>query len=155
MNTLHARRLGVDTYQEHVVYMHHDCVVCRAEGFEAQSRIELSLRGRRIIATLNVVMSDLLRTGEVGLSEAAWRALQASEGDAIVLRHAPTLDSFSHVRAKVYGHTLDGVVFNAIIADVAAFGFLNPMIAGASMALSSLSVIINSALLKRVKLDQG
>ena len=120
VNTLHARRLGVDTYQEHVVYMHHDCVVCRTEGFEAQSRIEMSLRGRRIVATLNVVMSDLLRTGEAGLSEAAWRALQASEGDVIVLRHAPTLDSFSHVRTKVYGHTLDGVAFNAIIADVAA-----------------------------------
>ena len=37
---------------------------------------------------------------------------------------------------------------------IAAMGFLNPMIAAAAMALSSLSVIINSALLKRVKLDR-
>lgn len=125
MNTLHARRLAIDTYQEYVVYMHHDCMVCRSEGFEAQSRIELSVRGRRIIATLNVVMSDLLHPDEAGLSEAAWHALQAREGDAIVLRHASTLDSLSHVRAKVYGHTLDGVAFDAIVADVAAGRYSN------------------------------
>jgi cation transport ATPase len=35
---------------------------------------------------------------------------------------------------------------------VAAQGFLNPIIAAAAMALSSLSVIVNSVLLKRVKL---
>ena len=35
---------------------------------------------------------------------------------------------------------------------VAALGLLNPMIAGAAMALSSLSVIINSSLLKRDKI---
>ena len=46
-------------------------------------------------------------------------------------------------------------IYNGIGLPIAAFGFLNPMIAGAAMALSSLSVIINSALLKRVKLDQG
>ena len=46
-------------------------------------------------------------------------------------------------------------IYNGIGLPIAAFGFLNPMIAGAAMALSSLSVIINSALLKRVKLDQS
>jgi Cu+-exporting ATPase len=35
---------------------------------------------------------------------------------------------------------------------VAALGFLNPIIAAAAMALSSLSVIVNSALLKRARL---
>jgi len=42
--------------------------------------------------------------------------------------------------------------YNSIGIPVAALGFLNPMIAGAAMALSSLSVIVNSALLKRVRL---
>ena len=109
--TLRARRLGLDTYQEHVVYMHHDCAICRSEGFEAQSRLELSLRGRRIVAKLNVVMNDLLCADEAGLSEAVWRALQAREGDVIALGHAPLLPSLAHVRAKVYGHALDANAF--------------------------------------------
>jgi Cu+-exporting ATPase len=44
-------------------------------------------------------------------------------------------------------------VYNSIGVPIAALGFLNPIIAGAAMALSSLSVITNSALLRRVKLD--
>lgn len=43
-------------------------------------------------------------------------------------------------------------IYNSIGVPVAAFGFLNPIFAAAAMALSSLSVIVNSALLKRVKL---
>jgi Cu+-exporting ATPase len=44
-------------------------------------------------------------------------------------------------------------IYNTIGIPVAALGFLNPVIAAAAMALSSLSVIANSALLKRAKLS--
>ncbi|OGI53376.1 MAG: metal-transporting ATPase [Candidatus Muproteobacteria bacterium RIFCSPHIGHO2_12_FULL_60_33] len=43
-------------------------------------------------------------------------------------------------------------IYNSIGIPVAALGFLNPIIAAAAMALSSLSVIVNSALLKRLRL---
>lgn len=43
-------------------------------------------------------------------------------------------------------------IYNSIGVPVAALGFLNPIIAAAAMALSSLSVIANSALLKVQKL---
>jgi Cu+-exporting ATPase len=46
-------------------------------------------------------------------------------------------------------------IYNTVGIPVAALGFLNPMIAGAAMALSSLSVIVNSALLKRARISPG
>ncbi len=58
-HALHLRRLGIDTYGEPVIYMRADCHVCRAEGFEARSRVEVRLRGRSLIATLNVVAGEL------------------------------------------------------------------------------------------------
>lgn len=42
--------------------------------------------------------------------------------------------------------------YNTAAIPVAAFGFLNPIIAAAAMSISSLSVVTNSALLKRVKI---
>jgi len=41
--------------------------------------------------------------------------------------------------------------YNTVGIPIAALGFLNPIIAAAAMALSSLSVIINSSLLRRMK----
>ena len=117
---LRLRRLGIDTYQEPVLYMHRDCHVCHAEGFEAQSRIEVALSGRHIVATLNVVSGTFLSPDEAGLSEAAWRLLQAHEGDLATLRHPAPLASLGHVRAKVYGRHLTAAALDEIIADVAA-----------------------------------
>lgn len=117
---LRLRRLGIDTYQEPVLYMHRDCPVCRSEGFEAQSRVELHVDGRTVVATLNVVQGDFLAVGEAGVSEAAWRLLGAPEGALVALRHPPPLESLGHVRAKVYGRKLTATALRAVIEDVAA-----------------------------------
>ena len=42
--------------------------------------------------------------------------------------------------------------YNAAAIPLAAFGLLNPVIAAAAMALSSLTVVVNSALLKKAKI---
>ena len=44
-------------------------------------------------------------------------------------------------------------IYNGIGIPIAAFGYLNPIIAAAAMALSSLSVVANSATLKALKID--
>ncbi|NML15933.1 thymidine phosphorylase family protein [Azohydromonas caseinilytica] len=117
---LRVARIGIETSQEFVVYMHRDCPVCRAEGFQAQTRVELRLRGRTLIATLNVVDPGLLSLGEAGLSNSAWRALDARPGDHVSIAHAPLLESMSAVRAKLYGHRLDPAALRAIVGDLAA-----------------------------------
>jgi len=43
--------------------------------------------------------------------------------------------------------------YNSASIPVAAIGLLNPIIAAAAMAISSLSVLSNSALLKTVKIE--
>ena len=117
---LRLRPLGIDTHQEFVIYMRRDCHVCRAEGFEAQTRVDVTLRDRHIIAKINVVGFELLAAAEVSLSTSAWRALGAAPGDTVTVMHAPTLDSLSAMRSKIYGHRLDAQAFDAIIGDVAA-----------------------------------
>jgi thymidine phosphorylase len=118
--SLRLRRLGIDTYQEPVLYLHRDSPVCRSEGFEAQSRVEVTVGERTIVATLNVVRGDFLARDDAGLSEAAWRMLQAAEGDVAKLRHPPPLESLGHVRAKIHGRKLTAGALQAVVADIAA-----------------------------------
>ena len=118
-NSLPLRRLGIDTYQEPVVYMHRDCYVCRSEGFQAQSRVGLQLRDRSLIATLNVVQGDLLSPHEAGLSETAWLGLHAQAGDRATFSHPAPLASESALRKKVYGGRLDEREMDMIVRDIA------------------------------------
>lgn len=53
--------------------------------------------------------------------------------------------------AKIRQNLFWAFVFNLIGIPLAAFGFLNPVIAGAAMALSSVSVVSNALLLKTWK----
>lgn len=115
---LRLRRLNIDTYTEAVIYMREDCSVCRSEGFEAQSRVLVKINENSVIATLNVVKSDLLAPNEASLSEIAWRKLSAEEGQCIEISHPPVLESLSKVRAKIYGKHLSESDYREIITDI-------------------------------------
>jgi len=115
---LNARPMGIDTYQEPVVYMRADCPVCRSEGFESQSRVRLTGNARSFLATLNVVRGDLLGHGEAGLSEIAWKLLGADVSCPISVSHPEPTESFRHVRSKLFGHTLASAELEAIVRDV-------------------------------------
>ena len=117
-NVLRARRLGIHTQQESVVFMRTDCTVCRAEGFTAHTRVRLSHGRHSVIATLYHVGPDLLDTDAAGLSESAWHRLALHDGDEISVSHPRPLESLSRVRGKIYGQHLDGADFDAIIKDV-------------------------------------
>ncbi|MBI2733583.1 MAG: thymidine phosphorylase, partial [Aquabacterium sp.] len=51
---LKLKRVAIDTYRENVAYLHRDCAIYRAEGFQALSKVEIRANGRRILASLNV-----------------------------------------------------------------------------------------------------
>jgi thymidine phosphorylase len=128
-SAMRAKRIGIDTYQEPVVFMRADCQVCRSEGFEAQARVRISASNRSIIATLNVVQGALLGEDDAGLSEAAWKELDAHDGQRVLIDHAEPIESLSSVRAKIYGQHLNPTQIESVIDDIAAGHYSNIEIA--------------------------
>jgi thymidine phosphorylase len=71
---LTARKVGIDTYRENVVYLRRDCPVYRAEGFQALSKVAVRANGTTILAVLNVVDDErIVGELELGLSQEASR----------------------------------------------------------------------------------
>ena len=116
--TLKAKNIGIEASDAHIVYMKADCDVCRAEGFAAQARVQIHSSRRTIIATVHQVTSDILSSGEAGLSRAAWDALDLEDGDEISFSHPAYLESFHIVRSKIFGKRLDDRDMMKIMADL-------------------------------------
>jgi thymidine phosphorylase len=136
-HALRVRRLGIETRLEAVVYMRQDCEVCRSEGFAAATRVEVRHGERVIVATLNVVTSDLLRAEEVGLSEVACQRLGVGEGDLVTFAHPAPLESLSLVRAKVFGARLTADGTRRIVRDVVAGRYADVHLASLVTACAS------------------
>jgi len=117
-NRLIFKRLGIDTQYEHHAYMREDCHVCVSEGFEALTRIRITNGHKSIVASLNVIRTDLLGQGQIGLSESAFHALRVKEGEAVSVSHLHPITSLSYVRSKIYGNTLSSKEFKEIVQDI-------------------------------------
>lgn len=117
-NKLSLKYLGINTYKEPIVYMRADCLICKSEGFNAQARVMVTLNQCSIIATLNIIETDLLKHDEASLSNYAWKLLSAKEGDEITITHPKTLESVNYIRSKIYGNELRKTETEAIIKDV-------------------------------------
>jgi thymidine phosphorylase len=117
-HSLQAFSMGIDTHQEPVAYMREDCHVCRSEGFSSNARIMLVTESKELIVTLNVVRSDKLSSGQIGLSDIAIKRLDCVDGQAISISHAPVIASLSYVRKKIFGGELTGNEIMQVIEDI-------------------------------------
>ena len=68
------------------------------------------------------------------------------------LRDVVTAIGLSRATMRKIRHNLFwAFIYNGLGVPIAAIGWLNPMLAGAAMALSSLSVIVKSSLLRNYR----
>ncbi|WP_428741339.1 thymidine phosphorylase family protein [Tenacibaculum sp.] len=119
-NELIFKRLGIHTQNEHFVYMREDCHVCISEGFEALTRVRITNDNKSIVGSLNVVTTDILKQGEVSLSESAVLALNIKEEEKITVSHLHPIDSLRAIRSKIYGNDLTDKELQEIIKDIVA-----------------------------------
>ncbi|MFO1273596.1 MAG: thymidine phosphorylase family protein [Rubrivivax sp.] len=118
---LRIRRVAIDTWRENVAYLHRDCEVVRAAGFQALSKVMVGANGRTISAVLNVVDdAAIVAPGELGLSEDAFARLGVEGGHAGRVAPAEPAASLPALHRKIAGERLAAEDFHAIVGDIAA-----------------------------------
>jgi Cu+-exporting ATPase len=101
-----------------------------------------------------------LATADIGIAIGSGSDV-AKETGGIVLVRDDVRDVVAAIRLsratmrKIKQNLFWAFVYNSLGVPVAALGLLNPIIAAAAMAMSSLSVIVSSATLKRLRLSRS
>ncbi|MBP0624965.1 heavy metal translocating P-type ATPase [Cupriavidus consociatus] len=100
-----------------------------------------------------------LAAADIGIAIGSGSDVAKETGSIILIRDdvrdvVASIELSRATMRKIKQNLFWAFIYNTIGIPVAAFGLLNPIFAAAAMALSSLSVVANSALLKRVRLGQ-
>ena len=102
-------------------------------------------------ADVGLAMANLNADGQGGGTDVAMQAagITLMRGDVALV--AGALDISARTVVKIRQNLFWAFVYNAAGIPLAAMGYLSPVVAGAAMALSSVSVMTNALLLKRWK----
>lgn len=143
-----ARRLGLRPEEGEVL--------AQVLPGEKAHQIQRLREGGRTVAMVGDGVNDApaLAAADVGLamgngSDVAMHAagITLMRGDLALVGQA--LDISARTVAKIRQNLFWAFAYNVAGIPLAAMGYLNPMVAGAAMALSSVSVMANALLLKR------
>jgi thymidine phosphorylase len=154
---LKLRRIGIDTYRENVAYLHRDCAIYRAEGFQALSKVKVGANEERILAVLNVVDdAAIVSPDELGLSEQAFQQLGLEDGTPVSIEHAEPPKSMEAVRRKIIGEKLSAINYDSICRDIAEHRYSKMEIAAFLVACSQSGLDRDEVLyLTRAMLESG
>ena len=141
-----ARALGIGQVQAEVLPQHKAELIQRLK------------QGGQVVAMVGDGINDApaLAAADVGIAMATGTEVAMQAAGITLMRGRPALvadaiDISRRTHAKIRQNLFWAFVYNAVGVPLAALGWLNPVVAGAAMAFSSVSVVSNALLLKRWK----
>ncbi|MFM0592152.1 MULTISPECIES: heavy metal translocating P-type ATPase [Paraburkholderia] len=145
-----AKALGIDEFHAEVL-----------PDDKARVIRDLKIRSAGIVAMAGDGINDApaLAAADIGIAMATGTDVAMHAAGITLMRGDPALvadaiDISRRTWRKIQQNLFWAFVYNLIGVPLAAFGLLNPMLAGAAMAFSSVSVVTNALLLRTWRVAQ-